>query len=163
MEYIKIGVIANTHGLKGELKIKSFTDFDRFNKGNTVYIKCNNKYTQMTIKSHRVHNGLDMIVFDGLEDINKVELYKGSELYIHIDDRDELEEDEFYYDELVGLLVYYNDELLGKVSSIMDVPQGEILVVERENMKDILIPFENKFIPYIDDEKIICENLEGLL
>ncbi len=163
MEYIKIGVIANTHGLKGELKIKSFTDFDRFDKGNTVYIKFNNQYMKMNIKSHRIHNSLDMVVFEGYEDINKVELYKGSDVYIHINDRDELDDDEFYYDELIGLNVYYNEELLGKVTNIMDVPQGEILVVKRDGKKDVLIPFENKFIPHIDDEKIICENLEGLL
>ncbi len=163
MEYIKIGVIANTHGLKGEVKVKSFTEFDRFKKGNSIYLKHNEEYIKIVVKSHRVHSGLDLVIFEGYEDINKIEIYKGSELYIHIDDRDELEEDEFYYDELVGLEVYYNDELLGKVTNIMDVPQGEILVIKRKDKKDVLIPFENKFINYMDDEKIICENLEGLL
>ncbi len=163
MEYIKIGVIANTHGLKGELKVKSFTDFDRFEKGNSVYIKFNNEYLKVEVKSHRVHKGLDMVVFSGYEDINKVELYKGSEVYLHVEDRHELEEDEFYYDELIGLEVYYNDELIGKVTNIIDVPQGEILSVERKDEKDVLIPFENKFITSMDDTKIICENLEGLL
>ncbi len=163
MEYIKIGVIANTHGLKGELKVKSFTDFDRFASGNTVYIKFEEEYIQVKIKTHRVHKDLDMVTFSDYDDINKVEIYKGCDLYMDKDDRDELEEDEFYYDELVGLEVFYNDELLGKVANIMDVPQGEILVVKRKQKKDVLIPFENKFIIYIDDKRIDCVNLEGLL
>ncbi len=163
MEYIKVGVIANTHGLKGDLRIKSDSDFNRFAKGSVVYINYKGEYLKMISKSHRVNKGLDLVVFEGYEDINKVECFKGSEVYINKDDRHELDEDEFYYDELIGLDVYYNDELIGKVTNIIDVPQGEILSIERKDDKDVLIPFENKFIEEMDDIRIIAKNLEGLI
>ena len=52
MEYIEIGKIVNTHGLKGELKIESWSSFDeiRYAKGNTVFLKIDNKYVPFAVE-----------------------------------------------------------------------------------------------------------------
>ncbi len=77
--------------------------------------------------------------------------------------REELEEDEFYYDELIDMSAMYKDEELGRVSNIIEVPQGIILVIKVEGKKDLLVPFEKKFVPEILDDSLTLDNLEGLL
>ena len=54
-EYYLVGTIVNTHGIKGEVKIKSETNLDRFEKGNTLYLKKGSNYLTIKIDSHRVH------------------------------------------------------------------------------------------------------------
>ncbi len=55
MAYICIGKIINTHGIKGEVKIESYSDFDeeRYTKGKQVYIHVDEKYLPLTIGSYR--------------------------------------------------------------------------------------------------------------
>ena len=76
-----------------------------------------------------------------------------------------LDTDEFYFNELIGLDVYTDDLLVGKCSDIREYPQGEILVVKRDNKKDALIPFRKEFIKEVDKElkRIYLINWEGLI
>ena len=64
-----VGKIVGTHGIKGELKVKSDTSFNRFEKGNKLYI---DKTQEVTINSHRQHKGMELITINGLKNINDV-------------------------------------------------------------------------------------------
>lgn len=166
MELITIGVIVNTHGLKGTLKVKSFTDFkkERYLKGNTLYIAFKNDLIPVTIKGFKTVKSLEHIDFMEFTDINQCEKYKGSELKISTDYVHELPEDEFYFEELIGMEVY-TDKLVGICSSIREVPQGELIVLKREGLKDALIPFNKQFVKEVDKEnkRITLYEWEGLL
>ena len=166
MEYITIGVIVNTHGLRGTLKIKSFTDFkdQRYKKGNTLYIAFKRDMIPVTVKAHRQVKSLDFLDFEEFNHINQIEKYKGSELMITSDQKQELEEDEFYFDELLDMEVF-TTEVVGKVKEVREVPQGELLVVSREGNKDALIPFRKEFVKEVDKEnnRITLSFWEGLL
>lgn len=166
MEMIKIGVVVNTHGLKGTIKVKSFTDFkeERYKKGNTLYIHFKNEFIPFTVKKYKTVKTLEYIDFDELTHINHVEKYKGSDLYIKQEQKHELEEDEFYFDELINMEVH-TDTFIGLVTDVREVPQGEMLVVKRENKKQALIPFLKQFIKEVDKENniIYINNMEGLL
>ena len=65
MEYISIGKITNTHGLKGTLKVKSFTDFkeDRYKKGSLLYISFKDEFIPVTVTQHRFVKTLDYLTF----------------------------------------------------------------------------------------------------
>ena len=67
-----VGKIVGTHGIKGELKVKSDTSFDRFKKGSKLYI---DKKEEITVNSHRQHKGMELITINGLKDINDVLCY----------------------------------------------------------------------------------------
>ena len=166
MDMIKIGVIVNTHGLKGTLKVKSFTDFKelRYTKGNTLYIHFKNEYIKVTVKKYKTVKTVEHIDFEELTHINQVEKYKGSELFMTADQQHELEEDEFYFDELVGMEVH-STKFEGLVINVREVPRGEMLVVKRENKKQALIPFLKEFIKEVDKENniIYIHEMEGLL
>lgn len=163
MKYIEIGKIQNTHGLKGELKIKAYTDFERFEKGNYVYIHYNGEYIKMIVNSKRESNDLILVAFKDNLDINLVEKYKGSFVYIDETQQDELDDGEYYIEDLIGMeCVNQNNEYIGKVINVRDLPQGYILEIKRDGKKNGLVPFVDEFIIDVD-EKIVINEIEGLL
>lgn len=167
MKYVSIGKITNTHGLKGTIKVKSFTDFkeDRYKKGSLLYISFKGDYIPVTVSHHRYVKTLDYLTFKEFDDINMIEKYKGSFLMFNKEEARTLEEDEFYFDELIGLKVFAGKELVGICSDVREYPQGEIIEVKRDNKKDALIPFRKEFIKEVnkDRKRITLHNWEGLL
>lgn len=157
----EIGVITTTHGIKGEVKVKNLSDFDRFKKNELVYIIFNNKELELKIENIK-HQAKNLIVkFYEYNNINEVLDYKGLKLYSK--ERFELLEDEFYFEDLFDLEVYDDsNNFIGVVTDIMDLPHGEVLVVTNKG-KRTLIPFEDKFIESVDETKIIVTPIEGLL
>lgn len=156
-----VGKIVGTHGIKGELKVKSDTSFDRFKKGNVLYIE---KEEKIIINSSRVHKGLHLITINGLTNINDVLMYVNKNIYVP-HDRSELKEGEYYYEDLIGLICYdSNKEEIGEVIDLQEVPQGLILEI-RGKEKTILIPYVDEFIEEIDldNKKILINEIEGLL
>ena len=164
MEYFKIGEIAAMRGLKGEFKIKSLTNMqsDRFKVGNKLFILENNLYKELIISSYRVINENYFLSFEGYEDINKIEKYRGCDLFIEANQTVELADNEFFIEELVGLKVYQSNTLKGVVKDVISYPQGDYLEIETES-GDKLIPFRNEFIESQDEEKIVIVEMEGLL
>lgn len=158
---IYIGKIINTFGIKGELKIYSESDFieHRYRKGAKIYI--DNK--EHIVSSFRIHQNLVLITIDEIKDINQVLQYVGKDIYASSSDNPELEEDEYYLDDLIGLKVYnQHNEYLGIVNDFLDLPQGEVMEILTDKNKKILIPFVDDFIIEITDEEIIIEEIEGL-
>ena len=166
MELITIGVIVNTHGLKGNLKVKSFTDFKekRYKKGSKLYISFKRELIPVTVFSYKTNKGIETIKFEEFDDINECEKYKRCEIQMEASNQHSLEEDEFYFHELIGMDVY-TDICIGKVDEVREVPQGELLVIKRENNKDLLIPFNKHFVKDVlkDENKITLIFWEGLI
>lgn len=169
MEYIRIGKIINTHGIKGELKIESYSDFDklRYKIGNTVYIEYENQYIPCVTKTFRIHKGFPLVSFEDLQNINFVEKYKNCYLYIDKQDRKPLKKGEFYRDELVGLSVYdESNHYIGEVDAVEETFASQIhLRIHRENQNDALVPYVPLFIKNVDmqEKKLTIHVVEGLL
>lgn len=168
MKYLEVGKIIATHGIKGEVKVSLSTSFpyERFEKGNVLYINEANKYIPITINTFRIHKGLGLVTFNNITNINNVLEYVGKNIYVDKETLEELDDDSFYFDDLIGLTAYTeNDELIGEVSDILDVPQGAILVIKKENKKEALVPFVEEFIKDVklNENKIIITPIEGLL
>lgn len=166
MNLIKIGVVVNTHGLKGTVKVKSFTDFQdmRYKKGNTLYILFKQEYIPVTVEKYRTVKTVEHIDFKEIKDINVAEKYKGCDLLFEEVKAHELDEDEFYFRELIGMEVHTTD-FIGVVHDIREYPQGEYLVIKRDGLKNAIIPFMKEFIVSVDKEagKIVIKEMEGLL
>lgn len=163
-----IGKIVNTHGTRGEVKVMRITDFEeRFAVGKIVYaVKDDETQNELVIAAHRIHKGFDLIVFEGLDNINDVEYLKGAQLKITEDQLTDLDEGEFYYHEIIGCDVYTNDgEKLGTIKEILSPGANDVWVVKRPKGKDILIPYISEVVIQIDinAQKIVIEPMEGLL
>lgn len=161
MNYIEVGKIVNTHALKGEVKIKSFTTFDRFKEEKTLYVGEEKK--ELKVKKHRKDENYDYCIFYDYEDINLILPYKNKSLYIKESDLEELEENEYYIKDLIGKEVYNeNNNCIGIVKYVSEYPANYMLEVEKENKKIVLIPFRKEFVLEVKDIIIIHE-IEGLI
>lgn len=162
MKYYRVGKILTTHGLKGDVKVQTFSDFDRFYKGSKLYIKHKNDYILVTVnKVSELAKGL-LVSFDGLLDINLVEKYHSCELYISEADRtDDLETDEYYHTDLIGKeVINQHGKSRGIVKEVKELPQCDYLFVNY-NGKNYYVPFMKKFIISVG-ETIVINELEGL-
>ncbi len=162
MEYILIGKIVNTHGIKGELRIKSnFLMKERvFKPGMNFYIGKDKTLEQVT--SYRHHKEFEMVCLAGYDNINQVLKYLKSNVYVKKDDLS-LKEDEYILEELVGFKVIEDKEVLGKIKEIMYNNSNVLLYVEAE--KSFYIPNNRHFIKKVDmvNKEVIVENARGLI
>lgn len=163
MEFVRIGKIVNTFGIKGELKVDSYTDFEseRFKKDTTVYV--GEDKIPFVMKNYKMHKGFLLIQFKNNEDINLVEKYKNMYVYKSSDDIKPLE-DGYYFSDLKDLDVYVQEQLAGKVIRVEEGIRNNYLRVNVDG-KEKLVPFIPAFIEKVELEnrKIIVKKVDGLL
>ncbi|MDX8362276.1 ribosome maturation factor RimM [Cytobacillus sp. IB215316] len=169
-KWYNVGKIVNTHGIKGEVRVISKTDFaeERYELGNKLYIFTgeDNQPIEVVVKSHRLHKNFDLLTFEGYHNVNEVEKYKGSLLKVPEDQLSELDEGEFYFHEIIGCHVYTDEaKELGTVKEILTPGANDVWVVKGHNNQEILIPYIDDIVLDINihDKKIVIKPLEGLL
>ena len=138
MNYICIGKIVNTHGIKGEIRILSNFDYkDKiFIKGFKLYIGSSKE--KVTINIYRHHKCFDMCLFEEYNYINDVLKFKGQKVYINREDLI-LNETEILDNDLIGLDAFYNDNRLGKITDIINrmKQSSELDLVNKNRLEDI--------------------------
>ena len=167
-KYISIGKIINFHGIKGEAKVGFTKGQEDFVLGlKEVYVKSGAEYKPLEIQNVRFHKNFAIIKFKGIDSINDLMEYKGMLLFVEESYiRDNLEEDEFLIDELVGLSLFdENGNKLGFVIGVSNNGASDLLSVKTNSKKICLVPFVQAIIKKVDinDKRIIINNLEGLL
>jgi 16S rRNA processing protein RimM len=154
-DLIRVGVIINTFGVKGEVKI--YPDIDYFDELKRVFIKDK----EYKIEKLRDQKGIIIAKFEGIDDINQIESLKNSEVMIALEDRPELPEGKHYVGDLLGLEVITEDgQVLGTLDNIYNTGANDIYEVG-----EILLPATYEVIKQIDMEnkKIIVHLLKGLI
>lgn len=166
-EYFEVGQIVNTFGIKGEVKVKAFTDeMTRFDELKKVFIELKGTLKQMEIEYVKYQKNVVIIKFKGIEDINMAETLRGSLIKIHRKDAKKLDEDTYFIADLLGLAVYTDtDQLLGKVDDIYQTGSNDVYVVKDGLGKQILLPGTKEVIKKVDfeNERIIVHILKGLI
>ena len=168
MNYFNVGKIVNIQGLQGELRVLSVTDFseERFKKGSklSIYDDKNQFVMEAEIASHRKQKNFDIVKFKGLYHINDVEKYKGCSLKVAEEDLADLEEDEFYYHEIIGLDVYEGEQLIGQIKEILQPGANDVWVVARKGKRDLLLPYIPPVILKVDipNGRVEVDIMEGL-
>jgi 16S rRNA processing protein RimM len=168
-EYLNVGKIVNTQGLKGEVRVISQTDFPelRYKKGAVLTLFQEKKEPiELTIKTHRKHKNFDIVTFEDHFSINDVEKYRDGILKVSKDQLTDLPQDEFYYHEIIGLTVIdENEKKLGKIKEILSPGANDVWVVQRPKKKDALIPYIESVVQSVDLKEGIVrvEIPEGLI
>lgn len=164
MELIRIGKIVNTQGLKGELRIYPDTDYlERFEELDVLHVQGEEDTFEIT--KVRYKKNLVIVKFKGLDHINEVEKYKNRIVYTEKLSAEELEEDRYYVEDLIGMKIV--DEKHGEIGELIDVMQNPAhdLYVVKTPEKEILIPVVEAFVGDVDVEKrqIHVTLIDGML
>lgn len=172
MEWFNVGRIVNTHGVRGEVRILSTTDFEeqRFVVGNRLaaFKKNDKKPTWVTIQSVRRHKNFILLTFEGMNNINLVEPFKEGMLKVTKDQMEEdlLEENEYFYHDIIGCAVISEEgETIGEVKDILQTGANDVWVVKGTKGKEHYIPYIEDVVKdiNIDDKIITIHVMEGLL
>lgn len=170
-DWFIVGKLVNTHGVRGEVRVISSTDFaeDRYAVGTELMIQHPGQSEKkiVTVRTHRKHKNFDLLQFEGYHNINEVEVFKGATLYVSGEQLEELDEHEYYYHEIIGCtVVTEGEETLGTIKEIIETGANDVWVVKREGGgKDILLPYIEQVIKDIDvdSKRIIVDVMDGLM
>lgn len=169
-KYVSVGKILNFHGIKGEARVGySKSQLEFFLNLDKVWVKDDsNNYIPLHIESAKPHKNVIIVKFEELNSINDLLPYKGALLFVEDSIiRENLDEDEFLIDELVGLEVFDNEngKKLGFVIGVSNNGANDLISVKTNSKKICLVPFVKAIVPVVDikNKKILINNIEGLL
>ena len=165
-KYLELGQIVNVKGLKGEVKVNSFTDDNtKFARIPKVFIKQKQNLTEYEIEEVGYSKNQVILKFKNIDTVEEAEKLRNSYIVVDREIFGELPEGVYYIADLIGLDVYTeNNEYLGKVDDIFNTGSNDVYVVKAENGMQKLLPGIDEVIKKIDLEsnKIIVNLIKGL-
>jgi len=164
-DLIEIARIKGPHGLRGKMRLIPYGDsFEQFKQYTHLIIGPHGNPIKMLSCSRK--KGQYIVELDGITDISQVEELKGETIYVRRNWLQELEEDEYYWADLIGLQVIDTQgKLLGKIVRIFSTGSNDVYVVD--HFKQYFIPATLDVIKEISMKKsmivIDASLLEGLI
>lgn len=165
--FLEIGQIVNSYGLKGQMKIVPFTDdITRYDELKTIYIEVNKQLKEYKIEQVKYHKNNVLIKLEGVDDINDTEQFKNCFVKIDRKNAVKLPEDTYFIVDLIGIEVFTEENvLLGKIVDIFPTGSNDVYVVKDELGKQILLPAISEVIKNVDisNKKMIVNLIKGLV
>ena len=158
-ENMVLGKITAVYGIKGWVKIYSFTDpMENIFNYQPWQLKVGGTLKEVKVAASKKHGKGLIAKLEGVDDRNIAQTYCGYEILVDSGLLPELKEGEYYWSQLQNLLVYTeSDQLLGKVSHLMETGSNDVLVVK--GTKDS-IDQQERLLPYLPDQVIKEIDLE---
>ncbi len=165
-KYLELGQIVNVKGLKGEVKVNSFTDDNtKFERIKKVMVRRKDELTEYEIEKVGYHKTQVILKFKKVDTIEEAEKLRNAYIVVDREVLGELPEGVYYIADLIGLEVYTEDgEYLGKVDDIFNTGSNDIYVVKDDLGKQKLLPGIDEVIKKVDldNGRITVNLIEGL-
>ena len=156
LQFIEAGEIVTTHGVRGEMKVlpwldspEDLCDFERVRIGVKDY----------EIESCRVQKTCNLVKLQGIDTMEAAQAMRGRivELY-----REDIDDEVIFAAELIGVEVYAEGSLIGKITDVLDYPGNAVYVVKGEH--EYMIPAVNQFIlsTDVDANRMEVRLIEGM-
>ena len=152
-EFLAVGLLRKPHGVHGEMVMSVWTDFpERLEPGLKVFV--GEEHRDLNIRSVRWHRQDLLISFQEYSNPEEIGVLRNQVLFVHRDAIPPLEEDEYYYHELIGLQVVQleSGKVIGIITDILETGANDVFVIRGENGQEILIPDIDEVISEIDIE-----------
>ena len=165
-QFLQVGVISSTHGIRGEVKVFPTTDDPlRFKKLKKVLLDTGREQLELEVQSVKFFKQFVIVKFKGIDNINDIEKYKGKGLFVPREDAVPLDEDEYYIADLIGMEVFTEDGRFGVVKDVVEAGANEVYIVESDDHGEVLIPAIRQCVldVNVEEKKMLVRLLDGLI
>ena len=165
-QFLQVGVISSTHGIRGEVKVFPTTDDPaRFKKLKIVLLDTGKELTELEVQSVKFFKQFVILKFRGIDNINDIEIYKGKSLLVPREDAVELEENEYYIAGLIGMEVVTDEGEFGILRDVMETGANEVYIIDSKEHGEVLIPAIRDCILDVDVEnrRMKIRLMDGLI
>lgn len=166
-ERLQVGVIASTHGVRGEVKVFPTTDdVKRFKRLKEVILDAGKEQLPLEIEGVKFFKQFAILKFKGIDNINDIEKYKGKSLFVTRENAVKLKKDEYFIADLMGLKVLDEEEKeIGVLKDVMETGANDVYVIALHDGRELLLPAIRQCVLAVDVEEgfIKIHILEGLL
>lgn len=164
---LQVGVITQTHGIRGEVKVFPTTDdANRFKKLKEVILETEKDRRTLTVEGVKFFKQYVILKFKEYDSINDMEKYKGARLLVPREKAVKLQKDEYFVADLIGLQVVTEDgEPFGRLKNVLETGANDVYVVETAEGKEVLLPAIKECVLRIDMDKgvVTVHIMDGLL
>ena len=166
-DMLQVGVITQTHGVRGEVKVFPTTDdVNRFKKLKQVIIDTGKETMPLEIQSVKFFKQFVILKFKGIDNINDIEKYKRCSLYVTREHAVALEEDEYFIADMIGMEVCTEDgNIFGTLKDVIETGANDVYVIENAEHGEVLVPAIKECIRSVDIEKgqMMIHLMDGLI
>ena len=165
-QFLQVGVITSTHGIRGEVKVFPTTDdAARFKKLKKVLLDTGKERLELEIQSVKFFKQFVIVKFKGIDNINDIERYKGKSLLVPRENAVALKKDEYYIGDLIGMEVFTEEGRFGVLKDVMETGANEVYIVDSDEHGEVLIPAIRQCILDVDVEgkRMKIRLMDGLI
>ena len=166
-DMLQVGVITQTHGVRGEVKVFPTTDdVNRFKKLKQVILDTGKETMPLEIQSVKFFKQFVILKFKGIDNINDIEKYKRCSLYVTREHAVALEEDEYFIADMFGMEVCTEDgNIFGTLKDVIETGANDVYVIENAEHGEVLVPAIKECIRSVDIEKgqMMIHLMDGLI
>lgn len=171
-DLLQVGVISSMHGVHGEVKVFPTTsDIKRFKKLKEVYLDTKDKMNEsdmikLTLTGVKFFKQFAIVKFEGYDNPNDIEKYKGKPIYVTRENAIKLDKDEYFIADLIGVNVYNESDIeIGTVTDVIETGANDVYVIKCTDGRELLLPAIKQCILNVDiiDKKMKVHVLDGLL
>ena len=164
---LQVGVISSTHGVRGEVKVFPTTDdVTRFRQLKKVYLDTGREMLPLEIQNVKFFKQFAILKFKGIDNINDIQKYRGKSLMIDREDAVDLEEDEYFIADMIGMKVCTEDgSEFGTLKDVMETGANDVYIIDSLEHGEVLIPAIRECILDVDmdEERMTIHLMEGLV
>jgi 16S rRNA processing protein RimM len=166
-QYLQVGVITQTHGVRGEVKVFPTTDDpERFLDLKKVLLDTGKEKISLEIKSVKFFKQFVILKFKGIDNINDIERYKRCPLLVNREDAVDLEEDEYFIADMIGMAVWTDDDKeFGTLKDVIETGANDVYIIQSEDHGEVLVPAIKECIidVNVEEQKMVIHLMDGLL
>ena len=164
---LQVGVISSTHGVRGEVKVFPTTDdVTRFRQLKKVYLDTGREMLPLEIQNVKFFKQFAILKFKGIDNINDIEKYRGKSLMIDREDAVDLDGDEYFIADMIGMKVCTEDGgEFGTLKDVMETGANDVYIIDSPEHGEVLIPAIRECILDVDmdEERMTIHLMEGLV
>ncbi len=151
MDYIAIGTVYGSHGVRGHIKVGSFSgEFDHFRVLKSVQLRNGDQRREFVVQEVRLTERHALMKLEGIESPEEAKAWYRWELWVPREQACPLREGEYYTADLHGLRLVHADEEIGTVVAVWDSGAGDLLEIERPDGSRVIVPFLEHFVGEVD-------------